>query len=274
VRNSAGEIIGIYSRSGHAVRDVGRLAGLAQLRNDLSLEQVAVLGVSAWIFKWEPPAGSQRLAQRPLQAVDALNGAWPPDVMRRQSVANGGDIAPREPGRDYVRIVNRTAHPIIAAEEMVFRDRLVVEAESPEQRGSVRRAANPNDAGLSGPHWNVYVPMSPARDAGDPGDSVAGFAATAEDSFVNPQQQYPASERVFQLAGARAQQEQELPPFRQDPERRRLNACQSQANSEATICDRWTGEDSDTEQRCRASVEVRREACESGTTPPPLDSPI
>ncbi len=78
VRRADGGIVAVYSRSHHPVSDPEALAQVAELRPGLTEEQRRQLGVSAWMFRWQPPAAkSVKKSMAMLHAIDALQGRWP-----------------------------------------------------------------------------------------------------------------------------------------------------------------------------------------------------
>jgi hypothetical protein len=174
VRNPAGEIIGIYSRSGHAVRNDQRLASLAERRGDLPANDAAVLGVSAWTFRWEPPVltAKGRSAAHP-SALAALEGHWPSAQGALALVASERSVV-----RDRLVLSEPTRTPRnmkyllpalfqsgeAGAAPVTRRDPLALAME-PATVVSSEGGATSREA-----PWSVYVPIGqvPAADAGSP----------------------------------------------------------------------------------------------------------
>ncbi len=78
VRRADGGIVAVYSRSRHVVDSPDGLEQVAELRPGLTEEQRRQLGVSAWMFRWQPPAAkSVKKSMAMLHAIDALQGRWP-----------------------------------------------------------------------------------------------------------------------------------------------------------------------------------------------------
>ena len=95
LRNERGEIVGVYSRSAHRIRNLARLARYASPRPGLTPSQAAVLGISAWGFYWNPSAESVPRNRTPLSAVAALYGQWPGE----HDADTGLPMPPRIPRR-------------------------------------------------------------------------------------------------------------------------------------------------------------------------------
>lgn len=212
VRDAQGAVIGVYSRSQHAVEDPEELAELAVLRPGLDAVERARAGISAWQFVWQPPA-PQSAHSAPLpDARQALQGRWPSAGGQRLvlSTEDAGLPAVRPnagatPRRGAVRRLARRHGQMLvhrAARQHPAAPLLTLAAASTP----VQRAVAPVDPTLL-PAWSVYVPMTTAdATVGAPPEALVGTP--------------PAPPPVDPAVLAKAEEEPEM-PLSEDPRERR-----------------------------------------------------
>jgi hypothetical protein len=169
LRNADGGIVGVYSRSGHPIRDFGRLAGLAQLRSDMPAAQVAVLGVSAWAFRWEPPVLTHQRSAMDLTALDALAGRWPQAGSRPLAAS----ILASEP----MRLTDR----LILSEDALRRPQAPVVAAP-----MATRSEHIHVASIDPTAWSVYVPIAPISETNAPGEPSGESSALGQVVMGSP----------------------------------------------------------------------------------------
>ncbi|MDE3012149.1 MAG: hypothetical protein KGI67_14795, partial [Pseudomonadota bacterium] len=165
VHDAQGDVVGVYSRSQHAVEDPQELAGLAVLRPGLDAVERARAGISAWQFVWQPPAPKVAHSAPLPDARQALQGRWPVaggqrlvlsadeaglsavrpsvDPMRRPGAA-------RRPDRHHGQRMARLAAKRHPAAPLVT----VAAANTPPKRPVT--TVDPTVL----PAWSVYVPMA------------------------------------------------------------------------------------------------------------------